>query len=200
MRLSQRTPLPVIPPLGLLYEFANSLDLRRYRQRGQVHAGGDELATVTGLELWLRGRGLLDEGAGLDEQALQSARRLRASLRAFLQLPSSQRAADKTTAALLNNSSANFPLVVQIAENGKIQLAPRLDSPLSGLASVLSEFHCAAETDTLDRLKMCASEECRWVFYDRSKPSTRRWCASALCGNRQNTRTYRERRRKEPQH
>jgi hypothetical protein len=33
----------------------------------------------------------------------------------------------------------------------------------------------------LDRLKMCASEECRWVFYDRSKPGTGRRCASALC-------------------
>jgi predicted RNA-binding Zn ribbon-like protein len=33
------------------------------------------------------------------------------------------------------------------------------------------------------------------VFFDRSKPATRRWCMSTLCGNRMKTRTYRERRR-----
>ena len=41
---------------------------------------------------------------------------------------------------------------------------------------------------TLDRLKMCASDECRRVFFDRSKPATRRWCMSSLCGNRMKTR------------
>ena len=42
---------------------------------------------------------------------------------------------------------------------------------------------------------MCDLEECHWVFYDRSKPGARRWCASALCGNRQKTRAYRLRHR-----
>ena len=46
-----------------------------------------------------------------------------------------------------------------------------------------------------DRLKMCAAEECRQVFFDRSKPETRRWCMSTLCGNRIKTLAYRERRR-----
>jgi CGNR zinc finger len=31
---------------------------------------------------------------------------------------------------------------------------------------------------------MCAAEEYRRVFFDRSKPATRRWCMSTLCGNR----------------
>jgi predicted RNA-binding Zn ribbon-like protein len=64
-----------------------------------------------------------------------------------------------------------------------------------GLGAVLTELQCAAVTGRLDRLKMCASEECRWVFYDRSKPGTGRWCASALCGNRQKTRAYQLRRK-----
>jgi predicted RNA-binding Zn ribbon-like protein len=44
---------------------------------------------------------------------------------------------------------------------------------------------------------MCASDECKRVFFDRSKPGTRRWCQSTLCGSREKTRTYRERIRKE---
>jgi predicted RNA-binding Zn ribbon-like protein len=42
---------------------------------------------------------------------------------------------------------------------------------------------------------VCAAQECRRVFFDRSKPATRRWCMSTLCGNRIKTRAYRERRR-----
>ncbi|MBN9043312.1 MAG: CGNR zinc finger domain-containing protein [Rhizobiales bacterium] len=31
------------------------------------------------------------------------------------------------------------------------------------------------------------------MFYDRSKPASRRWCVSTPCGNRVETRNYRER-------
>jgi predicted RNA-binding Zn ribbon-like protein len=62
---------------------------------------------------------------------------------------------------------------------------------------VVAELYDGATQGTLDRLKMCAAEECRRVFYDRSKPATRRWCMSTLCGNRIKTRTYRARHRSE---
>jgi predicted RNA-binding Zn ribbon-like protein len=44
---------------------------------------------------------------------------------------------------------------------------------------------------------MCASDECQRVFFDRSKPASRRWCQSTLCGNRNKTRAYRERQRQD---
>jgi predicted RNA-binding Zn ribbon-like protein len=74
-------------------------------------------------------------------------------------------------------------------------LAPARDDALAGLAVVVAEMHRASMNGTLDRLKMCASDECQRVFFDRSKPATRRWCMSTLCGNRIKTRTYRERHR-----
>jgi predicted RNA-binding Zn ribbon-like protein len=63
------------------------------------------------------------------------------------------------------------------------------------LSHVVAEFYEGSITRTLDRLKMCAAEECRRIFFDRSKPATRRWCMSTLCGNRSKTRNYRERNR-----
>jgi predicted RNA-binding Zn ribbon-like protein len=48
----------------------------------------------------------------------------------------------------------------------------------------------------LARVKTCDSEECRWIFYDRSKLSNHRWCSSDRCGNREKTRTYRDRQRR----
>ena len=59
--------------------------------------------------------------------------------------------------------------------------------------AVVNQLYDASASGDLDRLKMCASEECRRVFYDRSKPGTRRWCQASLCGNRMKTRAYRER-------
>jgi predicted RNA-binding Zn ribbon-like protein len=50
-------------------------------------------------------------------------------------------------------------------------------------------------TARLERLKVCSSEECRRVFFDRSKPGNRRWCSADLCGNRHKTRSYRQRQR-----
>lgn len=42
----------------------------------------------------------------------------------------------------------------------------------------LADLLLLAQTDRIGRLKMCASDECRWVFYDRSKPANRRGCSS----------------------
>jgi predicted RNA-binding Zn ribbon-like protein len=44
------------------------------------------------------------------------------------------------------------------------------------------------------RVKLCAAPDCRWAFYDVSRNGRGRWCAMEICGNRQKTRTYRERR------
>ena len=68
---------------------------------------------------------------------------------------------------------------------------------MAGLSALVAELYNGAANGTLDRLKMCTSEECKRVFFDRSKPGTRRWCQSTLCGNRQKTRTYRERLKQE---
>jgi predicted RNA-binding Zn ribbon-like protein len=70
------------------------------------------------------------------------------------------------------------------------------EDALAGLSPIVAELYDGSRNGTLDRLKMCASDECHRVFFDRSKPSTRRWCMSSLCGNRMKTRSYRERQRK----
>jgi len=46
----------------LLYDFLNSIDLRRYVEKGQQHVQADALATPVQLEAWMRGAGLLAKG------------------------------------------------------------------------------------------------------------------------------------------
>jgi predicted RNA-binding Zn ribbon-like protein len=179
---------------ALLYDFANSLDLRRFVQRGVPHLSGDELATVEELEDWMRRRGLIEKGVRLSRSDHRKVLELREALRHFLSHAPLDRRASAATGQL-NAAAAGYPLLVRASEAGKLELQPERRGALGGLARILADLQLAGESGTLDRLKMCASDECRWVFYDRSKPATRRWCSSALCGNRHKTRTYRTRQR-----
>jgi predicted RNA-binding Zn ribbon-like protein len=45
------------------------------------------------------------------------------------------------------------------------------------------------------RLKACRGDDCRWVFIDGSRNTSRRWCDMANCGNRAKVATFRERHR-----
>jgi predicted RNA-binding Zn ribbon-like protein len=48
------------------------------------------------------------------------------------------------------------------------------------------------------RLKACRGDDCRWVFIDGSRNTSRRWCDMANCGNRAKMATFRERHRTAP--
>jgi predicted RNA-binding Zn ribbon-like protein len=192
MKLSRRFLVPA--ELALLYDFVNSVDLRQYTEKGVQHERHDELATARQLEEWLRERELLEPGAHLSAHGQRTAVKLRGALRDYLQVAPEDRSREIQAAVKLNEISCAFPLVVAAsAAQGEVSLVPAPGS--SPLGRVLAEFHLLATTARLDRLKMCSAQECRWVFYDRSKPGNRRWCSSALCGNRHKTRSYRQRQR-----
>ena len=39
-------------------------------------------------------------------------------------------------------------------------------------------------------VRRCGAENCRWLFLDRSKNHSRRWCDMKICGNREKARAY----------
>jgi predicted RNA-binding Zn ribbon-like protein len=192
MRLSEKYAIP--RELALLYDFVNTLDRRRYVEDGVAHAGGDEIETPRLLEAWMRERGLLRRGEHVDTNDHVAALELRKALRNFLLNPPERRSQAKEPARQLTVASQRFPLVLAVSDMGVVELAPAPGS--NGLASVLGQMISLAETSHLARLKTCASDECRWLFFDRSKPANRHWCSSSICGNRQKTRAYRERQRR----
>lgn len=193
MRLSKKYPVP--REFALLYEFLNSADLRHFQERGASHETRDEIATPEKLAVWLRERKLLDRDVRLTAADHKKVLNLRESIRAWLQIapadrPKAAGAADRVTAA-----ASSFPLALRVSRSGAVELKPFERGACSGIGKVAAEFQHAAATGRLERLKMCASEECRWIFFDRSKPMSRRWCSSVLCGNREKTRAYRRRRK-----
>ena len=46
-----------------------------------------------------------------------------------------------------------------------------------------------------DRIRICANDTCRWLFYDESRAGHRRWCDMATCGNRAKAQRHRARQR-----
>lgn len=46
-----------------------------------------------------------------------------------------------------------------------------------------------------ERIRICDSDTCRWVFYDTSRTARRRWCDMATCGNRAKAARHRARAR-----
>jgi len=188
MKLSEKFGIP--GDLGLLYDFVNSLDLRRYVERGAAHDPSDELATPAQLRDWLQTRGLLDDGVDVSEAEHREALQLREALRIFLAAPPGARS---SAAGPLVTSAGGFLLEVASAADGVLDLRPVAARATSGLGRVLVELVRLSDDGRLERVKTCDSNECRWVFYDRSKPSNRRWCSSERCGNREKTRIYRKR-------
>ncbi len=180
--------------LANLYDFANTLDLRHFTHHRVEHAQGDELESPQDLASWMAARGLTRAGAKVTPAILESALRLRTALREYLQQDPVNRHQRSATRAL-NEEIAAFPLIAGFDGAGKASLRPAREDALSGLSTLVAELYDAARNGSLDRLKMCAAEECRRVFFDRSKPATRRWCMSSLCGNRIKTRAYRARQR-----
>jgi predicted RNA-binding Zn ribbon-like protein len=177
--------------LANLYDFANSLDVRHFTHHGVPHEQGDQLAGPRELADWMSQRGLSTR-AKITPAMFDTALQLRTGVRAYLQCDPADR--NKAAAQALDAAMRLFPLVAEAHGDGMVLRGSRSDA-LAGLSVVVAELYDGSVTGTLDRLKTCAAEECRRVFFDRSKPATRRWCMSTLCGNRTKTRTYRERHR-----
>jgi predicted RNA-binding Zn ribbon-like protein len=190
----QSRPFQVPDALANLYDFANTLDARHFTHHGVRHQQDDELRDVSDLAAFMAQHKLARPGVQVSAEMLGTARQLRESLRDYLRHDPAERRGKGATGAL-NAAIASLPLRAELGgERGGV-LRPLRHDALAGLSALVAELYDAARDGSLDRLKMCAAEECRRVFYDRSKPATRRWCMSSLCGNRNKTRAYRERQR-----
>lgn len=62
-----------------------------------------------------------------------------------------------------------------------------LERPLWEVARSAADLLTSGERD---RVKECASATCEWVFLDRSKNRSRRWCDMSDCGNRAKARRF----------
>jgi predicted RNA-binding Zn ribbon-like protein len=70
--------------------------------------------------------------------------------------------------------------------------ADALDRMLWPVAGAAAEL---LTSDELPLVRECASDTCSWLFLDRSRNRSRRWCDMSTCGNRAKARRHYRRKR-----
>jgi predicted RNA-binding Zn ribbon-like protein len=177
--------------VAFAFDLANSRDERVFSPHSRRSDGRDLIATRAELEAWLRFR-LPDIGAVTDED-LDLVRRVRDAVRL---IAASNTDPDRREDArrAMEELSRELPLRFSVDEAGDIGIEGTGSGVRRFLASALARAVAASGREAWSRLKMCAAPDCHWVFYDRSKPRTGRWCSMAVCGNRVKAREYRRRR------
>jgi predicted RNA-binding Zn ribbon-like protein len=174
--------------LELLRSFVNTIDLET-----QI----DQIDTPGRLRKWLAERSLLAVSTTVDEKAHHQALEFRETVRA-LALANGAAELDPAATTSFNELSSEASLWVAIGSDGQAELRPAGDGFHQAMGRLVSILYTAMVDGSFLRLKGCANDGCRWLFYDYSKNRSKKWCAMQGCGNMINARAYRQRRRHEP--
>ncbi len=139
--------------------------------------------------------GGLDADESAAQRALQRIRRVRGALRELLDATVDRRPPEEWALREVNRA-LRAPYIYELvpAADG-VSLDHRHEGDaISGALARLSEAIARELTqgDT-GRLRICANDECRWVFRDFSSAGRRKWCDLSTCGNRAKAARHRER-------
>ncbi|MFG1816882.1 CGNR zinc finger domain-containing protein [Kribbella sp. NPDC049174] len=177
----ERTPAP--EPLVLVQDLVNTVDLEMER---------DTLANPAELSTFCAAHGLLD--LWFDSADLAAVLTLREAVRDVCQAHAGVDVPAESL-AVLDQLLAEAPLRLALSADGGATVRPAegLESVQALVARIAADIATATNDGTWPRLKACAADTCRWVYYDRSPAGRSRWCTMAICGSRNKMRKYRAR-------
>jgi predicted RNA-binding Zn ribbon-like protein len=175
-----RQPAP--EPMRLVQAFVNTVDIEN---------GIEELTNAGALRDVLLRIGALSRGAApLDAEDLPRALELREALRRLL-LVNAGGEVDAEALAVLERASAAAQLSIRFERGATPTLLPRAGGLDGAIGRILAVVFTAMADGSWPRLKACPREVCGWVFYDRSRNLSSRWCSMSVCGNRTKIKRYR---------
>ena len=173
-------------------DFINTLDLDDGQLIEHFRVPDDAAA-------WMLDHHLIhpNEGHAWTSADLDHARAVRGALR------------DVVDSVVLDRAPATESLRVV---NETLQMGPRPHLDLDGDTVRIGHRHVAAPASEAlvpithaiiaelasgrpDRFRICASDTCRWTFFDASPTGRRRWCDMKTCGNRAKAARHRARAR-----
>ena len=189
-------------------DFVNTVD---WTDHGLVH---ERLSDYARLVRWAEGAGIIrvaDAGELLkrarrrpDEarRAYRSALRLREAMQCVvngLAAPKGVAPGELQAALKLLNASLRESLTRLNLEQGAHGMSlswrgfgDELESPIWALVWSAARLLASEE---VGKLRICAGDNCGWVYVDRSRNGLRRWCQMATCGTLRKTERRRARRR-----
>ena len=167
----------------------------------------DRFTSTTVAIDWLRDHGLLHEPIEAEvealrlpgpasDRALTRIRRVRAALREIVTAsvegrPAAERAIDAVNRVML----ARQRFILVCGPQGALDHRHEGDAIEDVLARLAERVARQVISPDADRLRICASDTCDWVFYDTSRTGRRRWCDMNTCGNRAKAARHRARAR-----
>ncbi|MCP4326993.1 MAG: hypothetical protein GY791_00955 [Alphaproteobacteria bacterium] len=192
-----------IARLGLIaghsgLDFANTASGRG----GAQHL--DHLRTVADLVLWSRHAGLLtpaqaaviDIDRRAEAQVVARAVKLREAIHAIAAAFAADAAPPQPAIATLGRTYRRALAEADLVPGGDglVWRWAKAEAwqVLGPIAESAIALFGAAERD---RIKQCPGRDCGWVFLDRTKNGSRRWCDMKVCGNRAKLRRYHQRHR-----
>ena len=173
---------------GSQVERLTSLDeaLDWFLERGVIHHEGAQHA---------RDAAIARPANGV--RALGRIRRVRDALREVSDAVVAHETPDLGAVEVVNDALRSRQLIELVPAPGGVGVDHRhvgdpVDDALARLADPLVIELASGDPE---RIRVCANDTCRWVFYDSSRSARRRWCDMATCGNRAKAARHRARQR-----
>lgn len=206
--MSEGTPRRMVRPSGRVFELTGGrvcLDFPNTVDNRPVERRKDYLETYVDLVAWGRQAGLLSEAdargllaaggrrLGGAAKVLQSAKALREALfGVFAPLAAGRVPMKRDWAGLEAHLRAAL-------RHTRLERTPKgfawgwsrapdaLDRVLWPVARDAADFLTSGD---LSRLRVCAADDCDWLFLDESRNRSRVWCNMQVCGNRAKARRH----------
>ena len=190
---------------ALCLDFANTVNHRPAAHRQEL------LTDFAVLVAWSREARLLSEAQARDvlrrmshahakaQAALHRAQSLREVIYSVCSAAAAKRPPDVQQLAALNRLLAEILAHSSLEPRGSgfAWAHPDEGQPIDGvLWAVARSAADLLTSDALAQVRECAATNCGWLFLDRSKNGSRRWCDMKVCGNRAKVQRFRRRARK----
>jgi predicted RNA-binding Zn ribbon-like protein len=172
-------PLLAVQALANTYSFEDDEELL-----------GDPAST----RAWLIRSGLGADGVRVGAAGHERLCRFRSVVRSMLEAHGPEPAHELDTDGL-ESFVSELGVPLSAGAGGELEVDPRPAGDVDGvIARMLGIIHRSQLLGEWSRLKVCASDDCRWAFYDASRNRGGTWCQMEVCGNRVKNRRYRGRR------
>jgi predicted RNA-binding Zn ribbon-like protein len=154
-------------------DFANTVVYRARPERRQ-----DRLISLADLDRWRRFAGI---GLGPPRASFRQVLQVRETIDWFFRHTAGGSPVATDFRRLIRLYARHGPMsALAKTEHGlRLQHPARRPSFLAGILQSAVEL---AFSPSLERVKICPA--CGWLFIDRTRNRSKRWCITALCGNR----------------
>jgi predicted RNA-binding Zn ribbon-like protein len=179
-----RAPAP--GELGLVQSFLNT----RWDFEDPLRA--DIFRSPEALASWIRSHGLVQGRPSLSQGDLDRTLTVREGLRA-LAFANNDQGLDRGAIDAMRQASRGAGTEIRIEPDGP-RFVGNAAAGIDGAIGALFAITARAMIDgSWQRLKACPGRHCGWAFYDSSRNQSARWCSMKVCGDREKSRAYYQR-------